>query len=128
MQKKNPKAKTKSWYKKKIDEVFSQLIRKERPACQRCGTPNNLQHSHIRGRAYMATRWDRENAFSLCYGCHLFWWHRADCVEVEEWMFTKINKDQYNRIREKSLSYCKFSMSDLKEMLEGFKTELKQLS
>jgi 5-methylcytosine-specific restriction endonuclease McrA len=40
--------------------------------CVRCGSAN-VQWSHIIGRRHLRTRWELDNALSLCPGCHRFW-------------------------------------------------------
>lgn len=76
------------------DQWFSKCIR-ERAAwhCERCGSyfpPGSgragLHCSHFYGRGSWATRFNPDNCFSICYGCHAFLGanpaiHRAFYVE-----------------------------------------------
>jgi hypothetical protein len=65
----------------KADKVFSQFIRTRDKQCRRCkspvefnqkGEPVTHQCSHFQGRAKEATRFDEENADTLCGGCHMY--------------------------------------------------------
>lgn len=61
----------------KWDKVFSDAVRtRDKWVCQRCGKyypigkRQGLHCSHFYGRAKYSTRFDFDNAESLCYGCH----------------------------------------------------------
>lgn len=60
------------------DAAFSKLIRQRAGyQCQRCGAQHDetsigLHCSHYVGRGNWAVRFDPDNAFALCYGCHQF--------------------------------------------------------
>jgi len=62
----------------KADREFSLAIRqRDNWTCQRCETVyieghRGLHSAHMFSRGKRATRWDPENACSLCYGCHRF--------------------------------------------------------
>lgn len=72
-----------------VDTLFSKYIRKRDGKCQRCGTIENLQCSHVLPRTFISVRWNPENAITLCYRCHIYWWHKYphDAVEWfdEKW-------------------------------------------
>ena len=44
-------------------------------ACVRCGSRDGLQWCHVVGRRNLNLRWEDENSFCGCSGCHLFWHH-----------------------------------------------------
>lgn len=71
--------------KLRADALFSQIIRLRDGKCLRCGTTKNLQCSHVINRDHMAHRWDKKSAMTLCYGCHLQWWHKEP-LEVHKWL------------------------------------------
>lgn len=64
--------------RKPADIRFSREIRaRDNFTCQRCGRthlPNSvgLHAAHYFTRRTQATRFDPDNALSLCYGCHQF--------------------------------------------------------
>jgi hypothetical protein len=66
----------------KEDKVFSQFIRLRDKKCVRCGSrvefnndgmPISHQCSHYWGRGNWSTRFDEENADTLCFACHRLW-------------------------------------------------------
>lgn len=60
------------------DRWFSKAVRARVDwTCERCSTnhrhnPGALDCSHYMGRGNWATRFDPDNAFALCYGCHAY--------------------------------------------------------
>lgn len=45
--------------------------------CLKCGKERWLQVSHIAPKGqYPGSRHDPDNAFALCYYCHIHWWHK----------------------------------------------------
>ena len=41
--------------------------------CVRCGRASRIQWAHIISRRHLCTRWETDNAITLCAGCHMFW-------------------------------------------------------
>jgi 5-methylcytosine-specific restriction endonuclease McrA len=71
---------------KKLDVAFSKFIRNRDGHCMRCGrTDGGLQCAHIAGRRSLAGRWNKKNAITLCYACHLRWSHQNP-LEFSEWL------------------------------------------
>lgn len=61
------------------DEAFSLCVRERSNwRCERCGTQyeppktSGLHCSHFTGRASKGVRYDPENAFAHCHGCHSY--------------------------------------------------------
>ena len=52
-------------------------------ACARCGATERLQWCHVYSRRYHSMRWEMDNSFVGCAGCHLRWHHRP--LEAVEW-------------------------------------------
>lgn len=75
------KEKTKSWYKKKLDSLFSRYIRNLYAvngyvSCYTCGREGyikEMQNGHFVPRQYMATRWDERNCRPQCYACNMLY-------------------------------------------------------
>lgn len=83
------------------DRIFSQLVRM-RGACQKCGSPRNLQCAHVISRRYSATRCDLRNAWCLCAGCHMHVDGHFDAkYELTE---QTIGLDVFAELREKATS------------------------
>ncbi len=72
------------------DKHFSLYIRSKAGwRCERCGTQytpptTSLQCSHFQGRAKLATRFDPDNAFAHCAGCHRYF--GANPYEFVAWV------------------------------------------
>ncbi len=59
-----------------------------------------IQCAHIISRHMVATRTDEMNAFALCSKCH---WHFGKWpIEFAEFVYSKIGKDEYDRLSEKA--------------------------
>lgn len=75
------KPKTKTWYKKEFDRVFSIFIRQSYAvngyvACYTCGREGEIremQNGHFVPRQYLATRWDERNCRPQCYACNMLY-------------------------------------------------------
>lgn len=108
---------TKKSLKKKMDVLWSKLIR-SKGACEVCGgSPDNAHH--IVGRINYALRWDLKNGICLCVGCHFkahnnpMWfmdwlWDRrpGDYLYLDDPEFTKTKtwhlsdyEDIYNQLK-----------------------------
>lgn len=66
----------------KEDRTFSQCIRLRDKKCARCGSkvkfnkkglPISHECSHFWSRGNWNTRFDEENADTLCFACHMMW-------------------------------------------------------
>ena len=66
----------KTHLKQRKDRAFSLRIRARDGRCLACGTTVNLQCAHIVSAVYPATRWNEDNAITLC---------RADHKKFTEW-------------------------------------------
>ena len=87
----------------------------------RCGRWNMLQCAHIYSRSHMATRWDPDNALTLCLPCHLYWCHRSP-VEFSEWIReTYLGEFNYQQLRAKATSIKQWKRWEMEELLETFK-------
>lgn len=106
----------------KLDHIFSLKIR-ERGACERCGKKETLQASHIYSRSNLAVRWDLDNCFCYCAGCH-FWWHKNP-VEAGEWTKEKMGNERYQALRKKANQIKKWTDQELNNLyLELCQTKL----
>lgn len=75
---------------------MSLFIRGKAKKCERCGSKENLQDSHIITRSKQPTRWVLDNHQCLCCKCHIYWFHKgSDPIEVAMWVISKIGIDKY---------------------------------
>ncbi len=95
--------------KGKCDAIFSKIIRK-RNICERCGSKDWLQTSHIISRRFSATRTDIENAQCLCAKCHRFFTDHP--VEFGRWIFKSVGEEHYDALKRKSEAVTKMDWDD----------------
>ena len=67
--------------------------------CIRCGKTERLAPSHIypKGR-YRKMRWILDNVLTMCFGCHIHFWHKNP-IEAHEWLQTAIPKERLDKLR-----------------------------
>lgn len=106
---------------KLVDNLFSKIVRERDGRCLRCGKTENLQCSHVLPRTYMVTRWNLDNAITLCVGCHLYWWHKNP-LEAAAWYEEKF-PGRYAELRALALTYKKVNRTDEYERLRQFNSE-----
>ena len=63
-------------------------------ACVRCGRTDTLAPSHIypQGR-YPRMKWLLVNMLTLCYACHIHWWHKNP-IAAAQWVKTILPKSR----------------------------------
>ena len=81
------------------DIIFSKIVRaRDKFRCQRCNKfypeGKGLQCSHFYGRVNRSTRFDLDNAETLCHGCHRY--------------FDETNREAYRDFKLKKLGQKKF--------------------
>ena len=71
--------------------------------CLKCNEKNKpLYASHIYSvGAHKKMEWDIDNVKSLCYQCHILWWHRNP-IEANEWLEKNIDKARLDRLKLRS--------------------------
>lgn len=86
------------------DKQFSAYIKdRDGWTCQKCGTKydksqkTSLQCSHNIKRGNFNIRWNADNALSLCYACHVFWYESRK-PETQKWLKQKIGAKRFNRL------------------------------
>ena len=115
---------SKSALKNKLDKVFSLVVR-QRGRCERCFKAEGLQCSHIHSRTKMSVRWELQNAFCLCSGCHKFFWHQHP-IDAAEWARKKMGEVSYDLliVRAQQIKrWTPFEMEILLHRLEGMLNE-----
>lgn len=109
--------------KNKADRLFSLIVRKRDKVCQRCGTADDLQCAHGFTRGYVSTRWDEQNAWALCRGCHLFYTHRP--IEWADFMIDAMGEEAYDALRLKARDIR--IRPDLEATVDALDERLKEL-
>lgn len=124
------KAKTKSQLTKELDTVFSQYIRNSRSkngictciTCDREYEVKKIHCGHFMSRQYMSVRWDERNVAPQCYGCNVM-------QQGKQFEFSlKLGKELSEELYLLSKQTKKYSLDELKELIEYYKEKLKNLS
>lgn len=77
------------------DYAMSAWVLAEERVCSCCGSSENLQNGHLFTRAWLATRWERDNCAAQCSGCNLK--HEHDFEPYRRVMVVRHGED---RVRE----------------------------
>jgi hypothetical protein len=110
-----PKRKT---LEKKLDGLWSESIKVIAGyRCEVCGrTKKRLNSHHFFGRRAKSTRWDTQNGFCLCAGCHVFSSvfsaHQTPSL-FHEWALEKRGEEWYESLKERFYDFKKFTIEDL---------------
>lgn len=99
----------------KADKLASQIVRSI-GHCERCGSTDWLQCSHIVSRRYSATRTDLENLQCLCAKCHRYFtlWPK----EFSRWITQSIGIEKYEQLKRKAETVTKVDWSAEYERLK----------
>lgn len=90
MKKKVKKGKSQTWYRKKCVEIAKKNVKeRDNYICQKCGKKvegMNAHGSHIYNEGtYRGMSADEDNILTMCYYCHINWWHKNP-LEASEWI------------------------------------------
>ena len=119
---------------KKIDVVFSKLVRKKGDLggyfiCCSCGERKPIEQAdagHFINRRYMSTRWREDNVFPQCRADNRF--GEGDAAGYAIFMINKFGQKHVEYLRALSRQPAKFTDADGLLMLQDFKNQLKMLS
>lgn len=90
--------------RRQLDELFARKV-KERDGwtCRLCHSRQSPQCAHLLSRMYAATRWDLDNAWTLCQRCHYRWTKRP--AEWTMLLENKLGRDEYERLRARAFGF-----------------------
>ena len=111
-----------------LDKLWAILVKLQVGGkCERCGSTEHLNSHHIFSRSNLSVRWDLDNGVCLCVGHHTFgrWSAHKAPIWFIEWIKEKRGIEWYERLRVKANEVKKWTIPELKELLEGFKKEIK---
>lgn len=125
----------------KEDKLFSEFIRRRAiqrvGGCERCLTPKfnttkddgstfpawkTLQCSHIWGRSNKSVRYDEDNAFGLCGGCHTYF--HGHPIEYREFALDKLGQEKFDMLYGRVFKPCK---PDIKLLTIYYREKIKEL-
>lgn len=115
------------------DSHFSKCVREAAGwKCEACGTqyPENAQGlhcSHYFGRRAYGVRFDPNNAFAHCFGCHSKLGGNPD--DFRQWVVDQIGEGLIDILRERreDISLAKYIKKNLKDVSDHYRDELKRL-
>lgn len=128
-------AKTYASAKKKLDQVFSEFVRRRfadhtgAVRCVSCGTVKDhwkeIQAGHFVTRARLATRWHIENAHPQCAACNVL--RRGNYAAYSRWMENRYGPSIFAKLDDLSRVPTKFTRADLEAMIEDYKGKIARL-
>lgn len=122
---------TRARLEKKLDTLWSLLVRRKYPACIVCGKTEGLNAHHCIKRKAQSkgVRWLINNGVSLCWDCHFNYVHgqRADKPWWDRYIALLdklIPKEEQEKIIQIGNQVNKFSILDLETLAQAFKEKL----
>jgi len=112
--------KKKTYWIKKNDKLFSEIVRLRDKVCRETSSKDNLQCAHIISRSYKNTRWDFDNAITLTIGRHKYYTHHP--LEWKVFINKLFGKGYYEKLEKKALQYKSYSLEELKEVYDQIHT------
>lgn len=118
----------------KYDDTFSEFIRLRDGCCMKCGKPGTetkagmiggLECSHIFSRSHTATRYDPDNAKTMCFKDHR-WWHENP-PDAVEWLKSIIGQQAYDLLRYKANQVAKLKKWDKDHIRAELQEQIKLL-
>ncbi|MDP7608506.1 MAG: hypothetical protein QF814_02110 [Candidatus Marinimicrobia bacterium] len=104
---------------KKLDKAWSDKVR-EYGMCEKCHKPTRLNAHHFYSRAIRSVRWDIDNGFCLCVGCHVFsskFSAHKTPAEFVEWAIEKRGEEWYESVKARKNSVIKYFDADVKDLI-----------
>lgn len=129
------KTKTRGWYVKKLDEVFSQYIRLRATdfagyaICVTCGVSKpwkEQQCGHYESRGKYGTRWDEKNCNVQCYRCNVAL--KGNYPAYSRYLVRKFGAGILDELELKSNQSPKFSLGELQLMIDDYSQRVKSLT
>lgn len=99
-----------------LDNLFSKVIRARDGKCLHCGKLESLQCSHVLPRTYISVRWNLNNAITLCYRCHIYWWHKYP-HEAVAW-YDELFPGRYEQLKVQAEQHFKVNKEDIRTALK----------
>ena len=90
----------------KRDAAFSDFIRaRAGHGCERGHKYYGPKHAglhcaHVFSRRNKSVRWDEDNAYALCFSCHL--WAHGNPTLFYEWVIERMGQDGYDALRRRA--------------------------
>jgi hypothetical protein len=109
---------------KKLDTVFSKVVREREKACVTCGSRERLTCGHLFSRQNYSTRWDLDNGHTQCWGCN--YKHEFEWEPYRRWFVETYGQEEYDDLYQRHTQVKKFKDYELEEMITKYKELLKE--
>ena len=108
-------AKPRSYWSKRADRLWGELIHLRDKQCQFCGKRDGkLDAHHICVRTFKATRFEPDNGILLCFRCHQDIAHGDPFTAVLH--YERLRGDRYRELREQAYAGAKHTVQDLRDI------------
>ena len=124
------KKKTPSWYKKKLDKLFSEYVRRSADPCKcytcgKLGHWKSMQAGHYIPRNHLATRWDERNVKVQCVGCNVWGGGKSDVFAVN--LREEYGQDVLEELQKAKVTITNIGVKEMEELIEVYQNNLKEL-
>lgn len=122
---------------KQLDNVFSQYIRLRdavdvlgelSATCVTCGDTKpwkQMQNGHYESRGHYPTRWSEDNCHVQCVACNVF--RKGNYTNYARFMIDKYGADKLEELHIKATTNAKISTPEIREMIDKYKTKVKEI-
>lgn len=102
---------------KELDALCRAVVfQRDGETCRKCGKPA-VDWSHCYTRRIRSIRWDLDNSWASCKGCHLDWHHRP--LEGAEWWQKELGPIRYQALVLRAAKPRKTDLGLVKVYLEN---------
>lgn len=127
---KKPKSKTRGYYVRQLDKVFSTFIRlrDQDNGCITCNSQapwQEQQDGHFFTRGRFATRWNEHNNHMQCVRCNVFL--KGNYIIYTIKMIDKYGREFVNELETLSKSTKKITTQEIKDMIEYYSKTVKDM-
>jgi hypothetical protein len=118
-----------SFYKKKLDKIFSLYIRyRDAGVCYTCDKdcgPKSAQCGHFVPRQYLAVRWDETNCHAQCYACNMLYNGQPSAYAIR--LTEEFGPNKVKELESKRREITKLTPQWYEEKIAYYNDQLKQM-
>lgn len=117
----------------KYDKTFSDYIRlRDKYTCQRCFKKyqkgdTGIHCSHYMGRTNQSTRYDEENAETLCHGCHSYFEDRKQTY-YRDFKMKQLGEERLIALEQRSRQIKKWKVGEKDALREEYIKKINKLN
>ena len=104
---------------KTLDQKWSKKV-KTKGFCEKCGKTTYLNAHHFYSRSIRSVRWDVDNGFCLCTGCHVFsskFSAHKTPAEFVEWAIEQRGQEWYDDLKDRKNTLMKYKDCDVEGII-----------